>query len=276
MSAQTLDQVFPAIPPPSRMPFHYSSLSSVWLFYRVNPKIADGFAADTGLAPIVFDGKAVAVLNFQRFTVHGPMFTGTNTLIECNVLAYPRSQEARLPKGISFREFLAGDEQTKLIGHFRLHVPSDNHYGVAGRQELWGVSTFYTTFEFVLPCLNYPENSAWSLTCKDPDGNGAILSIEAEFPATADPVPANISPIVQYSVLRKKLVCQYLNLAGPAQTYFPDREAQKKIEVTPGKSTHPMVKDVATLVAESPVVAIQRFESPPAAVEGRGVFVDRG
>jgi hypothetical protein len=57
------------------MPLYYASLSSLWVYYRVDLEIARRHvAAAPGLDLALFDGAPIAALNFQRYTSHGDSF----------------------------------------------------------------------------------------------------------------------------------------------------------------------------------------------------------
>ena len=56
----------------------------------------------------------------------------------------------------NFEEFLAGADQSKTFGHYRLHVSADNAFAVAAGIALFGEPKFLASFNYAVPALNDP------------------------------------------------------------------------------------------------------------------------
>ncbi|MCG8423847.1 MAG: hypothetical protein MJE77_38615 [Proteobacteria bacterium] len=265
----------PALPPPFYMPFYYASLSSMWLFYPVATAPARPFLDGTGLVPALFDGHAVAVIDFQRYSSHSSTSLDTTTEIEFSLLAYPQARKSQIPPSISLEDFLAGKDQTKLIGHRRLHIPTDNRLAVEAGRALFGAPKFYTTFTYRVPSHNDPTVHTWSYTCHDPDGEGAIFSVEADVRALSAAVTSS-APLTEYSVLDGELIGSHWNLLGTLETLYPNGSASESITLSLGRSQNQMREDMDSIIGSSRPVAVQIFESAPTAIEGRSFYVDVG
>jgi hypothetical protein len=63
MAASTSQPIFPPIPPPFTMPFFYGSLTSFWVFYKVDPVAAAPYLNGTGLQLATFGDSALASLD---------------------------------------------------------------------------------------------------------------------------------------------------------------------------------------------------------------------
>jgi hypothetical protein len=113
------------------MPFWYGSLQSFWLYYRVDPEVLrqrlpqlpGGEALH--VAMFDFDGEhaGLASVDLQIYTGHGPAYLEAVHEVEFNFYVYPQARVPEVP-AMSWRDYVTGQDQTKTIGGFRLHVPS--------------------------------------------------------------------------------------------------------------------------------------------------------
>jgi hypothetical protein len=253
------------------MPFYYASLSTIWCYYTLDPAKVTPFLKNTGLEPALFDGKAVACFDFQRYTAHLAPVLSTVNEVELNVLAYPRVRAAQAPS-MPLADFLKGNEQTKVIGAFRLHVAADNQNAVNAGKELFAEPKFLTTFDYMVPDLNDPGQAAWDVTCNDPaDAKQFIFKLHADVRAL-NFTPSAMSPIAQYTIDAKgRLLSCTWNLHGTYQNAMVAGAAAPT--VTFGTSGHPMRRDMQALLGEAPAAAVQIFEAPPVATQSRGFYV---
>jgi hypothetical protein len=133
-------RVFPTTPQGFNEPFWYGSLQSFWLYYRADPDDVAARLPD-GLEAALFDFEghrhALVSLDFQAYTGHGPGYLEMTHEVEFNVYAYPRVRLPDVP-ALTLREFLAGEDQTKTVGGFRIHVPCDNPNAVKAGIGLYG------------------------------------------------------------------------------------------------------------------------------------------
>lgn len=285
--------IFPPNDPQFQMPFFYASLSLIWTYYLVDEKLVTPYLKDTRLRAARFSdpqakGKALISLNFQNYGSLLGMLIGTCNEIEFNIHAYPVKHEDEVPE-ISIVDYLRGQEQTKLIGEFRLHVPADNQVAVEAGTVVFGERKFMASFNYTVPSLNGTDVTSWDYSVMDNEGlNKVIYNLKADFSGIAS-TPGNGSPITLYSMLPgganrapggkdMDLIGSRWNMFGTYEDFFTLKASdQPKFKLSIGNSTHPMAADLKTLLGKSPkVVAARTFHSPPAAAENRAFYVDLG
>ena len=262
----------PAIPDGLGLPFYYSSLINFEVMYLVDAGAVANYLAGTGLSAGLFGGRACVSYNFQSYTGQFPGASGVTQEIEFNIVAYPDALQDRVVQ-LPFRDFVTGNDQTKLLGNHRVHVPCDSDNAIAAGVHLFGEPKFKTSFAMNFPSLNDPSVSTWSFTCNDPVKIGSTI-----FSSTADltglaPLTADISPQTEYGLFDNRLIGCRWNILQPHQAYLlPDSEAHR-VWLTLGDSDHPMRSDLAALIGDTPAAAVRTFRSAPAAIQSRAYFV---
>ena len=264
------NNVFPPLPPGFSLPFYYASVNAIWVYYKVSPEKVATYLQDIALEPALFDGQALVLLNFQRYT--GFISSGLSVVNEAqlNIIAYPAALAKQAPS-ISLADLLAGGEQTKTLGAYRLHVPADNPFAAQAGRELFNEPTFVTTFAYAVPDINDPSQRSWVVTCNDPDETKKqtifTLDIDANPPGLA---PSAMSPIMQYTRDPKGRVFAYTwNVFGVFASALLDRGPKLVF----GQSSHPMRAAMQGLLDGAPAVGMQTFETPPVATSTRGYIV---
>jgi hypothetical protein len=295
-------ELFPPLPEGFQEPFYYASLQSFWLYYRVDPEVLVKHLPDLpkpdGLQVALFDfggGEQAGLvsLDFQRYTGHGPSYLETANEVEFNLYAYPHAREPDVPL-MSWQQYLLGQDQTKTIGGYRLHVPCDNAIAVRAGKGLYGEPKYLATFDCAVPCLNgppSPPSTAWSyqvFAAAPPSGEGAssppspgplIYGLQCDLGGTA-PVPANQSPLIEYGALTdsggtSRLVGNHWDFYGPFDTYMPSGSAPPlRAEITLGTDPDPTgtVADLQELIGVAQPLAAQVYESRPVSAESRGWY----
>lgn len=268
----------PTIPACLSMPFYYSSLTNCAVFYRVDPCRLSPYLKNKGVEAVLFDAKGVVSFNYQLYTAQFDWGMSVVSEVELNILVYPTSEASKVPEELSFQEFVLGNEQTKNMGYWRMHVPCDNEHAIDAGRRLFDEPKFQTTFTTELPSLNDEGSSGsrlWKFTCRDPafpesDGH-CIFSCEADL-RKLDAIAANCSPITVYGFYKKKLVGARWNILQPFSTYFIDSNEHKRIKLSYGQSTHKMKEDMNILIGNSPAVALQTLQSPPVSIQSRAYY----
>ncbi|MBK7597144.1 MAG: acetoacetate decarboxylase family protein [Acidobacteria bacterium] len=297
MKQNSNDPNFPPFPPPFFMPFYYASLSSLLVFYRVDAKILEPYLKGTGLKPAIFGDQGAVTLELQNYTGHSGQILETCNEIEFDILAYPVSREPNIPE-MSLKEFVTAGDQTKNIGAFRVYVPCDNPFAIKAGKEIFGEPKFQTTFGFNVPSLNNPGVTTWTYSCFDPSytqpeagskkkpaPQDVIYKLEADL-NSMHAVPSNASPITLYSMLpggelvgdkgnSGRLIGSRWEIHGLFDAYFPNKKTQRDVNLTIGKSSHPMRKDMEKILGKSPhAAAVRVYQSVPAAAENRAFYID--
>jgi len=286
-------------------PFYYASLQCQWMYWFTTVEAAEPFVKDTGLCVAKFpdwngEEKAVILLNFQRYTAHYDNSLGTVNEVEFNLLAYPKNRVPGVPK-MTLTEYLYGRDQTKTIGHLRLHVAADNAIAVEAGRDVFGEPKFLGTFNYKVPALNakmiYKEppseegkagpapvqSQDWWIQLVNPDDPETyVYDLTADLGSlTGDQwALTNCTPIPEFATGLGRTVWTRWTIAGLFQTAMltskAGREKAKDYELKIGDNDFPMTRDMRALFTDtpSPPVAAQVFESPPACIEPRGFYVD--
>lgn len=261
-------KIFPPLPQGFSLPFYYASVNAIWMYYKVNRKKVAPYLKDIALEPAIFDGDALVLLHFQRYTAFISSLLSAVNEVQLNIIAYPSALAAQAP-AISLADFLAGGEQTKTLGAYRLFVPADNPFAVKAGNELFYEPTFLTTFTYNVPDVNDPANS-WVVSCNDPANASETifaLNVDANPPGVAT---SAMSPIMQYTRDPKGRVFAYSwNLFGGFKSALLNSGPQLAL----GGSAHPMRAAMQDLLAGVPAVGMQTFESAPVATSTRGYLV---
>jgi hypothetical protein len=277
-------RLFPPVPQGFNEPFWYGSLQSFWLYYRTD---AEAVAArlPEGLEVALFgfengERHALASLDFQAYTGHGPSYLEAVHEVEFNVYAYPRARKPAVP-ALTWQEFLAGQDQTKTVGGYRLHVPCDQPGAIKAGIGLYGEPKYLAQFTYTTPTLNDPTVVAWEYSvfqdARNQQQGPLVYSVDADLQGLA-PLAANPSPLVEYGTLeeggRVHVVANYWNFYGPFSTYALAGEGASRVSLGFGPTPDPqgLMEDLKQLVGSEAPVAAQTFDSPPVASECRGWF----
>lgn len=276
-------RVFPS-PQGFNEPFWYGSLQSFWLYYRVEAedvaaRLPDGLEVALLEYP---DGEraALASLDFQAYTGHGPGFLEMTHEVEFNVYAYPRVRLPGVP-ALTLQEFLAGEDQTKTVGGYRIHVPCDNPNAVKAGIALYGEPKYAALFEYAVPTLNDPTIVTWDYSVFQDAGNQQkgplVYSVDADLQGIPA-IPQNPSPLIEYGTRehggREHVVANWWNFYGPFMTYGLHGEGDRiSMGIGPQPDKQGLIRDLRDLIGERPPVAAQTFTSQPVSSECRPWFV---
>ena len=264
------NKIFPPLPSGFSLPFYYGSVNAIWMYYKVDPKKVTPYLKNIALSPALFDGDALVLLHFQRYTAFISSLVSVVNEAQFNIIAYPTALNAQAP-AISFADFLAGGEQTKTLGAYRLYVPAHNPFAVKAGNALFYEPTFLTTFTYAVPDINDPSVKTWAVTCNDPDATTKqtifTLNADANQPGLTS---SAMSPIMQYTRDPKGRVFAYTwNVFGSFASALLDDGPQLAL----GQSSHPMRVTMQQLLDGVPAVGMQTFETPPVATSTRGYLV---
>ena len=264
-------KIFPPIPAGFSLPFYYASANAIWVYYKVSPEKVAPYFDNIALQPALFDGQAMVLLHFQRYTGFISNLLSAVNEVQLNIVAYPTVLAAQAP-AISLADFLAGGEQTKTIGAYRLYVPADNPFAAKAGNELFNEPTFATTFKYAVPDINDPAVQSWDVTCNDPnDATELIFTLHA--PARPPGLTTSaMSPIMQYTRDPQGNVFAYTwNVFGAFQSAL--LQGGGGATLTFGGSRHPMRAAMQGLLDGVPAVGMQTFETPPVGTSTRGYLV---
>src|SRR5882724_9479427 len=62
------NKIFPPLPKGFSLPFYYASVNAIWVYYKVSREKVEPYLQDIALEPALFDGQALVLLHFQRYT----------------------------------------------------------------------------------------------------------------------------------------------------------------------------------------------------------------
>jgi len=266
-----MGQPLPSIPEGFGLPFYYSSLFNVGVFYQVPLERVQPYLEGSGLVPAVLDGLAVVSYNYQLYTGQFPTGSSVTQEVELNILAVPENSQ-QLVAIVSFEEYMRGDEQTKLMGNHRVWVPCDNENAIQAGVQLFGEPKFKTTFQVLIGSLNAPAQQTWMFSVQDPSlDNEAIYSVTVDM--TGLPAfPGNFSPITEYGRHEGQLIGCRWNMLQPVLTYFLNAADQHRVQLQLGSSSHAMRADVKQLIGDTPAGAVRLVQSAPAAIQSRAYY----
>lgn len=269
----TPNNSLPPIPQGFGLPFYYATLYNIEVAFLVDRKRVLSYLENTGLIAADFNGKAIVSFNFQNYSGQFPDAVSTTQEIELNIVAYPESQKDNVAF-VSAKEYLRGEEQTKIMGHKRVWVPCDADIAIKAGIELFGEPKFKTTFSISLPSLNVPDVNTWSVTCNDPKNNKeSIFNCTADV-STLTPEMSAFSPITEYGRFENRLIGCRWNILQPTNLYFFDsREGKKRVKMTYGTSGHAMKTDMEKLIGDTPAFAVRTSMSAPAAIQTRAYYI---
>ncbi len=263
----------PPIPKGFGLPFYYATLFNFEVAFLADREKVLKYLENTGLIASNFDGKAIVSFNFQNYTGQFPNGASTTQEIELNIVCYPESQKDTVAF-VTAEEYLRGEEQTKLMGHKRVHVPCDADMAIQAGIELFGEPKFKTTFTINIPSLNVPGQNTWTVTCNDPENSKeTIFTCKADV---ADLIPemSAFSPITEYGQNEGKLIGCRWNILQPTNLYFLNaEESSKRVSMEYGNSEHPMKKDMEILIGNTPAFAVRTSMSAPAAIQTRAYYI---
>ena len=288
-----MNHYYPLVSYPFTMPFYYSSLTMITVYYLVPVENVNPFLSDTGLLPAQFDGQAMVSYNFQLYT--GQFSAGINAPIESwlssgaavvqeaelNIIAYPITLEANvLP--LTAMQFIQDGDQTKILGNHRVRVPCDSDRAIAAGIALMGEPKFKTSFKVNLPSANPVRQDSipfipqwvqsWGFQIDDPDNpNEYIFNVLVDL-SGMNAIPGNNSPITEYGTYEDKIIACGWNIPPPFNTYFFSPADVARVNLSYGTSSHPMLLESQALIGTNTPFAVQTFNSAPAAMQNRAFF----
>jgi hypothetical protein len=268
----TQHNTLPPIPEGFNLPFYYATLFNIEVAFLVDRTNVLPYLKNTGLIAADFDGKAIVSFNFQNYNGQFPNGSSNTQEIELNIVAYPETQQDNVAF-VSAKQYLQGEEQTKLMGHKRVWVPCDSDIAIKAGIELFGEPKFKTSFSTKLPSLNDPGVNTWTVTCNDPvDSNAFIFTCVADV-AGLTPVMSAFSPITEYGTSDQKLIGCRWNILQPTSLYFfEEAEGRKRVTLDYGTSSHQMKTDMKALIGDTPAFAVRTSMSAPAAIQTRAYY----
>ncbi|MFE9040603.1 hypothetical protein ACFYOG_06765 [Streptomyces sp. NPDC007818] len=279
----------PPVPEPFLLPFHYGALHQIGIDWLVEPEPVRKLLAEhhPDLAAATFDdGRALVSLNYQLYFAQYAFGGGVTQEIEFNVIAFPSTEEGRLPR-LSYAEYARGWDQTKLLGIARLHVVCDNPFAIRAGRELYAEPKYPGWFEVGLPSLNGPEGDTWTVRCRTAAvasddtlerAPGLLLDLTAELDGLT-PVAALTAPVTGYGTDREGRL-----LAGPMNVYQPYRWYDLTAPGHAGRTrltVHAPEGDLGRAVRTvlpggTPAAGAWTFQSPPVAAHHRPYYLPAG
>lgn len=266
---------------PTSTPFYYHGISSVWIYWQVEPGLLEEYLGPLGMRPALFGGMGAVNVNFfNAVALYGQGFPGNPGAggfneTELNILAWPKQSEGKVPD-LTLEEFLANGDQTKRIGNYRVWVACDSAIAVACGQQIYFENKFLTPYTYNVPCLNNQGVSTWQWTCHDPDNVDLAIYEAAVNLAGLSPTPGNMSEWIDLSYAKdyKRVAGSRRNYLGMYDTYLLGDQSRGAVKLLFGQSAHPMRQDMEKLIGSSRAYAVQIFNSPTCIAEARPYWAD--
>lgn len=300
--------------------FYYASQTSIWAFYRVDlTKLQEMYGAKMktlGLSIATFKDDPcgyvavnpmfyTAVFGKQRTAEDWPGLAGISEA-EFNLLVYPTKEEAKLPE-LTFKEFLLGWEQQKIIGQYRLAVICNHMGAVMGGRNKYGEHKFLGDIDFDIPVPNCnqttPSPFEFSFTASlwggAGDPNQMVFSIKGSVEGL-HPIAADASPVIVYGALppepaagvEQQAIGSRRNHLGLFQAYFVDQKngsasleygdcqagpILRDFENQPVPHSEAFPKDMRLMMQDTltsaDLVAFLLFQAPPVETEPRPYYI---
>lgn len=283
-------ELLPKMPADFKMPFWYSSLQSFWLFFPVDMDQASAVLPECdpgrGVKMARFeglDGHGLASLDLQLYTSGWDQGLAVTREMEFNLYVYPEAAPA-VPL-MPWQNYLRGDDQTKTIGGFRIHVPCDNTVAVDAGRQLFEEPKWLASFVYDVPSPNKPAVTTWTYGIykaqpdvqnpKNPPEDDMYFQVTASLDGLTTE-PSNLSPLIEYGTHNDgtRVVGNFWNFFGAFQTYYFNSQTsgQVQLQLGPAIDKHRMREDVEVLIGSTPPIAAQVFTSAPVSAEARAWF----
>lgn len=272
----------------AQWPFYYASLQCNWVYWycdleAARPLVETQGGSATGLRVARFPveegkhsvDKAVVLLNFQRYTAHYDNALGTTNEVEFNVVAYAANRSPAVPY-MPLETWLNGKDQTKTLGHLRLHVAADNRIAVKAGRAVFGEPKFYGEFNYVVPTLNAAPSRRWNVQLTNPENaDQFVYDMKADFEGV-DFAPTNCTPIPEFACGLGRTVMTRWTIMGQFRTAMLDGKGDaKRVKLKIGENDFAMTKDMRALLGDKQKpAAAQTFTSLPACAEPEGFYID--
>lgn len=316
-----MDTTMPGVPK-GQENFFYASKTCLWIFFKVKLDVLKAkFKAElhrlgleiatfedhthgyVALVPMVY----TALFGAQNTKEKRPGVAGI-TEAEFNILVYPSAQKALVPK-LSFKEFVLGWEQQKVIGQHRLAVICDHIGAVYGGREKYGEHKFPGDIDYNIDTFNNnpAEAKALSLYFKAcPSGAAGssenyVFSLDVNLQGLTA-VVSDFSPVVVYGAIppepgktvRQQTVGSRRNYLGMHHAYFPEPNKNSYVALKYGSCREaPVLNDLngipvensqnwaremgqmmKAVLSDAGPAGFLYFESAPAVTEPRPYFVN--
>ncbi len=264
--------------------FNYGSLQSLMVFFSVPTKVVRPLLEGTGLEPGVFGGKALVNLNFERYAGFGSSYSSYVDEVEFNVVGFPSFRAGTEPK-LTVGQYLAGDDQSKTYGNYRINVPCDNKPAVDAGSTKYGEIKFLTAFDFKVPDVNDPAVQSWWVRCyatptAPKSQRPYIFDLKVNTDAKGVPAPSisAFSPVPAYANLtvkgKKHMITSARVIFGVFRSWFHPPDAKKPlpagaVKLSVGTAKNVMQREMAAVFKGTPpAVGVLLYESQPAASSG--------
>lgn len=301
------------------MPFFYGAIRSCWAYFAVDKQTADGLLSnstggDTGMEATLFDhpsGKtALACLNFMHYPSMGDDFGSFTTELEVNIVGNPKAKSKSIP-ALSVQEFLYGQEQTKIVGYYRLHVVADSTVAIQAGRSVFGEYKYFGMFDYDVPTYNLMLAQSTPSATLDwtfsPHIDGGdvyedITSVEPNFTLKIEmskmqpSVQSSQTALTDYSMwskfsadqvdptktpvppVGKELNGSRRNYLAALITYWIDKNSAEYLTLTYGSNSNDLgiTKHLKALLGETPLpVAAASVRSEPAVIESPPFYANK-
>ena len=258
---------------PNALPFYYDAIRSMWAYFPADKTSLARLLKPYGFKPALFEGQAYVNLNIQNFAGLGNnMVQATNTM-EFNVIAYPIAAEKRTAKKLTFDEYLAGGDQTKTIGNYRINVMCDNAFAVAVGIRIYGEPKIQGSYDYNVPSLSVPGTDTWSYICRDAPADQKpkdMLSLKFDLRKWPSK-PSNITELMEMGFYNKRPIALRWPIHGLVTTYEAKGRA---VKVKLGPSKAELRDNVARIIGDTPATRIQVYQSSPVVSTNQAIYLD--
>ncbi|TKC19106.1 hypothetical protein [Robertmurraya kyonggiensis] len=264
-------KLLPNIESPSKH-FYYSGLNYIEVGYLVSKDQLGHYFDNTNLIPYLFNGKACITINYQQYFSNFQNGHGETQEIEIGVYCIPRLYKEKVPT-LDLKDFLMGEDQTKLIGIYRIFVPCDDELAIDAGINKFGEPKFLANFKSSMPSYNDLLVRDWKISCNEfEDHRTMIFSLEINLEGLPRTI-SNISPITYYGYRDGELIGSRWNIHQPLDTFFIPENCENKVNLMFGSTTNNMGIEIKKILNGIEPFYIREHINKPVAIQSRPFFV---
>ncbi|MFI5843022.1 hypothetical protein ACIA8K_25265 [Catenuloplanes sp. NPDC051500] len=263
----------PPVAAPFLLPFHYGALHQVGIDHLVDPGPARDLVArrHPGLEVAEFDSRACVSTNFQLYFAQYANGGGITQEIEVSVITVPRGQAHRVA-ALSYADYAAGTDSSKLLGIGRLHVLCDNPIAIEAGTKLFAEPKYAARFSVSMPSPNGPDTQTWDVRCLTEDG-AELLSLTARLDGLTA-VPVHSAPVTGYGTTEDgRLLAGPMNVYQPYRLHLLDAATADRVSVHVTDPSSPAGADLTALLGDASAAGAWTFQSAPIAAHNRPYYL---
>ncbi|MEC2074271.1 hypothetical protein [Alkalihalophilus marmarensis] len=251
--------------------FYYASLNYIEILYLTDLELISSYLESTNLEPVLFNGRGCVSINFHNYAAHFSDGIGMTSEMEVSLICIPKAYKNIAPI-ITIEEFLENEEQSNLVGYYRVQVPCDDDIAIKAGIDKFGEPKFKTNFKINVPSYNNQQSRRWSVDCINIETNNSIFSFEIDL-SNYHSNKNYISPRTYYGYKNGNLLGSKWSAFQPINTYRVGVASREIVNYNFQDKESELVKCIESLTKGQTIKAIREIISEPCAVQGRPYWI---